>query len=356
MKNKRSLFIILISLLAALFIVAGSVGAAPKDGPQVTLDSAQGEFKASQDVLVTVTLSNPTGHSVRILNWFTPVNGLEEPVFQVKRDGEPVAYTGAIYKRPPATGSDYLSLKSGESVSYEVNLGDYYDLSGNGQYDIFYYANNAFLFNEKGGDLDSDEALISNVLSLKVAGRSHKAKPNPWSHTPIRVEMPSTPAQLTSRISLSPHVALQQPIPLSALSYLNTGQHPDSRYTTWFGIYSSSRYSTVTNHFTAIDGAFINAGITFDCRCKQNYYAYVYPTQPYKIYLCRVFWMAPPIGTDSRAGTLIHEMSHFNVVASTDDYVYGQTGAKALAIEDPNKAVNNADNHEYFSENTPTLP
>ena len=48
-------------------------------------------------------------------------------------------------------------------------------------------------------------------------------------------------------------------------------------------------------------------------------------------------------------------MSHFNVVASTDDYVYGQTGAKSLAITNPDNAVMNADNHEYFAENTPPL-
>ncbi len=96
--------------------------------------------------------------------------------------------------------------------------------------------------------------------------------------------------------------------------------------------------------------------ITFDCGCKQNYYAYVYPTQPYKIYLCKVFWQAPLTGTDSQAGTLIHEMSHFNVVASTDDYVYGQAGAIQLASTNPDNAIMNADNHEYFAENTPSLP
>lgn len=353
MKNKRSLFIILISLLAALFMIAGSVGAAPKDGPVVTLESAQAEFKSSQDVLITVTYTNPTGHSVRILQWFTPVNGLEEPVFQIKRDGEPVAYTGAIYKRPPATGSDYITLKSGESISYEVNLGDYYDLSGNGQYDIFYFADDAFLFNEKGGDLDAEDALLSNVLSLKVAGRNPK-RPTPGPTPPPggNTFNACTTDQQNKLVTARTNATLYSS---DALTYLGAPEQ-GFRYTTWFGIYTSSRHSTVTDHFSAIKGAFVNAGITFDCSCKQNYYAYVYPTQPYKIYLCRVFWTAPATGTDSKAGTLIHEMSHFNVVASTDDYVYGQTGAKNLAITDPNKAVNNADNHEYFAENTPALP
>ena len=48
-------------------------------------------------------------------------------------------------------------------------------------------------------------------------------------------------------------------------------------------------------------------------------------------------------------------MSHFNVVAGTDDHVYGQAGAKSLAASDPARALDNADNHEYFAENTPAL-
>ena len=102
-------------------------------------------------------------------------------------------------------------------------------------------------------------------------------------------------------------------------------------------------------YFNAMD----TASVTFDCGCKKKYYAYVYPNQPYKIYLCSVYWTAPATGTDSKAGTLIHEMSHFYVVASTDDYVYGQSGAKNLAITNPDNAVMNADNHEYFAENNP---
>jgi len=115
----------------------------------------------------------------------------------------------------------------------------------------------------------------------------------------------------------------------------------------------SSRYSTVRNNFGAIDDALDNASMNFNCGCNQNYYAYVYPNQPYNIYVCRIFWQAPNTGTDSKAGTIIHEVSHFNVVAGTDDVVYGQTGAKNLAISDPAKAVQNADSHEYFAENTP---
>lgn len=56
-----------------------------------------------------------------------------------------------------------------------------------------------------------------------------------------------------------------------------------------------------------------------------------------------------------QAGTIIHESSHFTANGGTDDYVYGQTDAKNLAISDPANAVMNADNHEYFAENNPVL-
>jgi len=127
------------------------------------------------------------------------------------------------------------------------------------------------------------------------------------------------------------------------------------RYSTWFGDYNSSRWNTVSNNFSKIDDALNNEPLTFDCSCKKKYFAYVYPTQPYTIYMCSAFWSAPVTGTDSKGGTIIHETSHFNVVAGTDDAVYGQSGAQALADSDPAQAIQNADSHEYFAENTPNL-
>ncbi|HEV8631557.1 MAG TPA: M35 family metallo-endopeptidase, partial [Thermoanaerobaculia bacterium] len=50
-----------------------------------------------------------------------------------------------------------------------------------------------------------------------------------------------------------------------------------------------------------------------------------------------------------------HETSHFTVVAGTDDWAYGQSACKSLALSNPTNAVDNADSHEYFAENTPAL-
>ena len=354
-KSKVRFHAFVFVLLVALFLTS-AVGAAPKDGPTASLSVAQSEFSSAQDVLVTVTISNPHRHTVRVLKWFTAADGVEESLFAVTRNSEPVAYTGAHYKRPPVTGRDYISLKAGESITHTVNLADYYDLSQSGQYEVFYAVASFQLFDQKANGFKYRDSLISEKISISVEGRAPKGKPTP----------PPTPGP--GGTTFNACTADQQPLLMQArmdatayatesknyLANLNTST--TQRYPEWFGAFSIGRYNTVVSHFNAISNAFNTAGITFDCKCKQPYYAYVYPNEPYTIYLCKVFWQAPPTGTDSKAGTLIHEMSHFDVVAGTDDVIYGQAGARDLADSDPDLAITNADSHEYFAENTPPLP
>ncbi|KEZ99416.1 protease, partial [Xanthomonas vasicola pv. vasculorum NCPPB 895] len=142
----------------------------------------------------------------------------------------------------------------------------------------------------------------------------------------------------------------------NARTYLNAGS-TGARYTTWFGAYNASRYSRVSSNFVNIDNALDqnNGQLTINCSCEADAadaYAYVYPNQPYEIHVCNAFWSASTTGTDSKAGTLVHETSHFTVVAGTQDRVYGQSGARSLAISNPAQAITNADSHEYFAENT----
>jgi peptidyl-Lys metalloendopeptidase len=355
MKKSKVRFHAFVFVLLIALLCTSAVGAAPKDGPTVSLSVAQSEFNAAQDVLVTVTVSNPHQHTVRVLKWFTAAEGLEEPLFAVRRDGAPVAYLGAHYKRPAATGRDYISLRSGESISYTVSLAEYYDLSQSGQYEVAYAVAAFNLFDEKGNGSLLRDSLVSNAVSLSVEGREPRAKPTPPPPPPPGGN--SFNACTVDQQNLLVAARNQAKIyAADSESYLNSHNSGTPRYLEWFGAYTSSRYSTVTANFIAISNAMDNAGIAFDCKCKQPYYAYVYPNQPYNIYLCKVFWQAPLSGTDSKAGTLIHEMSHFNVVAGTDDVVYGQAGARDLADNDPNAAITNADSHEYFAENTPPLP
>lgn len=82
-------------------------------------------------------------------------------------------------------------------------------------------------------------------------------------------------------------------------------------------------------------------------------YAWVDPSDDSTIHLGNGFATAPPTGQDSHAGIVGHEMSHFDSIGGTDDHVYGDGNAKNLAKTDPDKALENADNFEYFVEGVP---
>jgi hypothetical protein len=68
------------------------------------------------------------------------------------------------------------------------------------------------------------------------------------------------------------------------------------------------------------------------------------------IMLGNPFWIAPTKGRDSKAGVLVHEVSHFVDVGRTRDYEYGDLPCLRLAMYNPDKALFNADSFERFIE------
>lgn len=84
----------------------------------------------------------------------------------------------------------------------------------------------------------------------------------------------------------------------------------------------------------------------------RDVYAYVYPDDDSKMWLGTAFWDAPAKGDNSKAGTIVHETSHYDTQSGTQDHVYGHKDARDLAKKDPATAKNNADNMEYYIEKT----
>jgi hypothetical protein len=76
---------------------------------------------------------------------------------------------------------------------------------------------------------------------------------------------------------------------------------------------------------------------------------YVYSTdERHKIYLGKKFWKIEMDIEKSRAGVIIHELSHFKDIGNTDDHTYGQAGCLGLAKKFPKEALFNADSFEFF--------
>jgi len=120
-------FLILFILLFSVFASTIGTGAAPESALSVNIAAEKAGFSASEAVLVNVTITNTGQKPVKVLKWYTPVDDVEEPLFKMTRDGAAVEYIGADFKRLTPTGSDYLNLKSGDSFSRTIDLGQYYD-------------------------------------------------------------------------------------------------------------------------------------------------------------------------------------------------------------------------------------
>jgi peptidyl-Lys metalloendopeptidase len=332
------------ALFALLASAAMSSTAAPRDGVDVRLSAPQQVLSGDVDVAVEVSVSNTSRHPIHVLRWQLPADDDEGALFRITHeDGSRARYNGAIVKRAKPDAGDFVKIDAGATLRYTVELTASYDLSRNGRYTIEYAG--------RDGHGASRALASAQPLYLWLEGRSAKvAAPLP---APSAKSLAFTSCKASQQSLIATAVTNATAYAANASAYLGANtQGP--RYTTWFGVYSGGRYSTVTSHFGAIAAAFNNADLVVDCSCrKKNIYAYVYANQPYKIYVCGAFWSAPATGTDSKAGTLVHEMSHFTVVAGTDDHAYGQTAAKSLALSDPALAVDNADSHEYFAENTP---
>jgi peptidyl-Lys metalloendopeptidase len=321
----------------------------------VKISVNQAAVPAGESPFVTVSFTNNARHAVKLLSMYTAAEELEEDLFVVSLEGKPIEYIGPHYKRLAAEKDDFVVLAPGKTLTRDVSIERFYDLSQTGDYTIQYAADLS------AQNVEQVVSLASSPVNLWIEGRANPVIDGTAGAVPAEGS-----SFLTSSVSLVKCTTTQANTVMSALNaasnmandsttYLSGSPTASARYTTWFGAFSSSGWSTAKSHFVAIKDALDTKPLTVNCGCKKNYYAYVYPNQPYVMYVCNAFWSAPLTGTDSKGGTLIHELSHFTAVAGTDDYVYGQSGAKSLASSNPSQALFNADNHEYFAENTPFL-
>jgi peptidyl-Lys metalloendopeptidase len=366
------------ALTGLVAAVSGDVGAAPflgrfyesrgnvrlaKSNPLRVGIYSIGENK------VEVVVTNASRKNLRIPHWQLPSAAGISNLFQVSRDGEPVGYEGALVKRGVPTPEDFVVIGPGRSHRAVVDLSAVYDMRTGGFYTVAFNAPLQFASLSGSERLTHNNGLAMTAKSvpIQVNATPVGGKPRPPAYRVVRGNS-NTAFGLnvgyvgctTDRQDLLGNAVIgARQYSENAKGYLNSNA-TGARYTSWFGSYTSSRYTMVQQHFVAIDNAMDqnNGQLVMNCNCTDvpnpsTTYAYVFPSQPYQIYLCGAFWNAPLFGTDSKAGTLIHEVSHFNIVSGTDDHAYGQSAAGNLANTNPTLAVDNADNHEYFAENTP---
>ena len=341
---------------------------------------SESKYRSDEPVRTTFKLTNLSQEPMHILKWFTPLEGLWSDCLRVLHNGRRIPYDGPLAKRGIPTEKDYLRLAPGQSIQVQVAVHEAYKVSEPGTYNVsaeteiqaVAVPEMKMLTSAKAGRREAVAALFKKGLrqpireaatnfeveagdtatmtagervrqrqfkAFAAAGAEFKAVAGKAREP---VYNGGTPAkQKAAREAHFAGYKLNQ----AALKALAN----DARYSEWFGTYNQTRFQSVKDHYSRIGGDMEQKVFTYDLSkkgCQAGTFAYTYKGSS-TVWLCDQFWAAPASGTDSKAGTIVHEHSHAS--ASTDDITYGQPNARQLAIDDPDKAIRNADSHEYYA-------
>jgi peptidyl-Lys metalloendopeptidase len=339
-----------------------SIGSAMANPLKVFVSSGQTQGS------VDVSLTNTGTETVSVLLWDTPFeHTLSDNVFLIEKavKGFPYLessqYSGRLVKRSKPSVEHYQIIQPGEMLSTSVALNDYYDITEFGEHSVRFAGQIRYeVVSSLRGRAKTTLSPVATLNQLELISDSVVVSLAPNLRPRLRPPIYDS-CSVQERADIVEAADIAEILINTALSDLQSlvgNQRVSSpRYNAWFGAYSDNRYSQVVSNFTALDQSLENETLQFNCGCTEpGVFAFVFPALPYSITLCPSFRSATANGQDSRAGTIIHELSHFTAVAGTDDHVYGQSGTRALAISSPDLVIGNADSYEYFAENAPAVP
>jgi hypothetical protein len=89
-----------------------------------------------EPISVNFRLENHTQEGLYLLKWYTPLEGIGGDIFEVTRDGQPIAYMGPMASRSAPTPESYIFVEPEKGVTTEVNIAEAYDFSQLGTYSI----------------------------------------------------------------------------------------------------------------------------------------------------------------------------------------------------------------------------
>ena len=340
---------------------------------EATLTAAP-TYRLGQAIELTFAIRNSSNTPYQVLAWETPLEDQVTNFLTVERDGRVLRYDGRHVKRGDPVEQDYVVLGPNETITRQVDISRSYPIDAPGVYratlkvrlfDAFPLAGPA----KQGPRLRAQHephdlppvtvqfTVVPDGQAKQTDGQvARAAEKQAGPQAKAKAKDPgfnggTTAQQDDTRIA---HANAQYFAALAAQQLAATPGNTNALYTDWYGAFDQGRYDTVTDHYGDISKVLETESVTYDFngpQCQPSYFAYTYPGSR-TVYLCAQYLSAAQIGTDCKFGTLVHEWSH--AVSDTDDYVYGETGAGNLANTDPGKAIDNADNHEYFTEHLAT--
>lgn len=294
----------------------------------------------STPIAIRFTYKNISQKPVSFLIRGTALSGkIRDHMVEVYFANKQLDYQGPIFKRLPPQKDEYIVLAPGEARSVDLQLEKAFSIHKVGTYKILHQPR--------------AEIQVSDIpLEIELTQARIAQKITPTFRACNAVQSSDIDAALGVAEAYAANTA-------GGMRNVPENKRSSSpRYREWFGTYVASRWDKVQRNINQIAAIANRTKMTFDCGCAEgddNTIAYVYPSLEYQVFVCPLFWQLGRSGVNSQAGTIIHEISHFQSVARTDDHAYGLTDSRNLARGNPNAAANNAENYQFYSENPRSL-
>lgn len=343
-------------------------------------DQKKESHKTNRPVQLKVVLTNTSDQDLSILTWNTPLDDLVTDCLDVTLNGKKVEYDGPLVKRGAPTAKDYVTIKAGQSVETKFPVSAAYDTSKPGTYNVKLKSPIPDVVPTVTGLVKALRAenrapamqaishktsftvrrAAGKIQTLGAAARSKEKAAKAKAKKPALAALRAAKKKPLLKTALTPLISGGTAAKKTATRKAHSDGYDltvnalatlknDARYVEWFGVHSTARFKKVKANFNAVLTRMETVQFTYNLTsegCESGVFAYTYKGTS-TIWFCSQFWAAPAKGTDSKAGTMVHEHTHSD--ASTDDIQYGQVGARNLAATSPQKAVQNADSHEYFA-------
>ncbi|CAE6489197.1 unnamed protein product [Rhizoctonia solani] len=314
------------------------------------------------DLFVTATITNTGTSSLKLLNHpQTVLSHLQTRMFEINRGNSTPEFTGMIVHYSPEyviqknNSVDFTFLAPGQKSEHTHALAGVYNFTGSGPGEYQIQAFNRFHHVDNSGNVAPFKA-ETQPARFEITGglaRSQETGLKHFGYLSGSTQLLQSTCTNDQQNMITQAATYADQYISSALTYLQSVRGDTPRYGAWFGAYDPQRVATVQSHYSnSVGRAMLSS---YDCMpdsCQDGTVAYVWRQQPGVVHFCNWFWTRPPYGSNSKAGTIIHELTHFT---GTEDYVYGEAGSLQLAMTSPDMAVMNADNHMYFAENHPAL-
>jgi peptidyl-Lys metalloendopeptidase len=347
---------------STLLLTATSVVAAPGLSLKV---SGPPQVTNVDNFSVVATIVNTGDETLKLFNdprgTLSPFHTNSFTIVSERGDGPEFSGAKVKYGFEAAAKSGnvkaFTVLAPGQSVDVTHDLSAAYNFNSTGATSYSVEPSTLFHYIDALGNVQQIYAHVTDAHTTSLAGNLVSSKLQARSRFRKRASFKGCSAAEQAQIKASIPEAIEYVV--AASNYMKSRASGTQRFTTWFGTFSASRANLVQKHYQNIitNTPDLN-GYTYECNpsgCDDGVFAFVNPDDFGHISLCSAFWTAPVTGTNSKAGTIVHESSHFTKNGGTDDHAYGHSDAQALAKSNPSQAVMNADSHEYFAENTPAL-